>query len=626
MPPGERSPLCDVIVIGAGLSGLTAAGLLAKSGLSVLVLERNYMPGGACGAFRRRGITFDMGAAMLFGFGERGFNPHRFVMNELEEPVEVVRHKALYRLNYGDQPIVFWPDREMFYRELDRAFPGHEKEIRDFYGYIVDLYENVIAADPVFVAPSEMRRADLAAQFRRHPVKQARTVALLFTSAGRLIRRFIRSAEVIKFFNKLTSTYCYTTMEETPAILASTMFVDNHTGGSYYPVGSPAALAGRMEKAVEKRGGTIRYETEVTEILFEDRRAAGVRTRDGAEFRAGSVIYAGAIKNLYGKLLPRERTTAAERAKVAGLVMTWPSVVLYGVVRADVIPEGTLPVEMFVDNRDALDEREVTVYISSLEDPSLCPPGKHVFTMIGPSFASWPTAGGPGDRTPAYGEQKKAEAKRLLGLLDRRFPGFERAIEFIEIGSPTTIERYLLKNGGSVAGPKNAMGQELMRRAHAATRWPGLFLAGESTVMGTGTPAVTVSGVSAADMVLRERGMKEYRYYPGQKNLVTVVDGPVARRPEPTAAPATASLCQWCEEHFCRNACPASIDIRGILRRMEVGNPDGARRLLPTPLPCAGCAARPCEKACYRATFAGSPVPVVSNLEWLASGESRQPY
>jgi prolycopene isomerase len=626
MVPGQRSPAHDVIVIGAGLSGLTAAGLLAKSGLSVLVLERNYMPGGACGAFRRRGITFDMGAAMLFGFGERGFNPHRFVMNELEEPVEVVRHKALYRLNYGDQPIVFWPDRERFYRELDRAFPGHEKEIRGFYSYIVDLYENVIAADPVFIAPSEMRRADLAAQFRRHPVKQARTVALLFTSAGKLIRRFVRSPEVIKFFDKLTSTYCYTTMDETPAILAATMFVDNHTGGSYYPVGSPAALAGRMEKAVEKRGGTIRYETEVTEILFEDGRAAGVRTRDGAELRAGSVIFAGAIKNLYGRLLPRERTTAAERAKVAGLVMTWPSVVLYGVVRADVIPEGTLPVEMFVDNRDALDESEVTVYISSLEDPSLCPPGKHVFTMIGPSFASWPTAGGPGDRTPAYGEQKKAEAKRLLGLLNRRFPGFEQAIEFIEIGSPTTIERYLLKNGGSVAGPRNTMGQELMRRAHAASRWPGLFLAGESTVMGTGTPAVTVSGVSAADMVLRERGMKEYRYYPGQRNLVTVVDGPVERRPEPTDAPATASLCQWCEAHFCRNACPASIDIRGVLRRVEMGNPVGARRLLPTPLPCAGCAARPCEKACYRATFTGSPVPIVSNLEWLASGESRQPY
>ena len=614
----------DAAVVGAGLSGLTAAALLARSGLSVLVLERNYMPGGACGAFRRKGVTFDLGAAMLFGFGERGFNPHRFVMNELEEPIEVIRHKALYRLNYGEEPIVFWPDRERFYGELDRVFPGQTKEIRAFYSFIVDLYENVIAADPVFIAPSEMRKSDLAAQFRCHPIKRARTVALLFTSAGRLMRRFIRSPEVVKFFNKLTSTYCYTTMDETPAILASTMFVDNHTGGSYYPVGSPAMLSGRLEKAIEKNGGTILYETEVTGILFDGERVSGVRTRTGEEFRAAAVIYAGAVKNLYGKLLPRERTTAAERAKVEALVMTWPSVVLYGTVRADAIPPGTFPVEMFVDNRESLDESEVTIYISSLEDPSLCPEGKHVFTMIGPSFERWPAPGAPEDRGPAYAEKKQAEAKRLLGLLERRFPGFQSAIEYCEIGSPTTIERYLLKNGGSVAGPKNSMGQELMRRPHAKTRWPGLYLAGESTVMGTGTPAVTVSGVSAADMVLRERGMREYRYYPGQKNLVTVVEGPVARRPEPRTPPDTASLCQWCETHFCRTACPAAIDIRGILRRMEVGNFLGARRLLSSPLPCRECPSRPCERPCYGTSLAGSPVPIAANLEWLASSGDQE--
>ena len=140
--------------------------------------------------------------------------------------------------------------------------------------------------------------------------------------------------------------------------------------------------------------------------------------------------------------------------------------------------------------------------------------------------------------------------------------------------------------------------------------------------MGSGAPAVTVSGVSAADVILREHGMEEYRYHPGQKNLMRVVDGPVERRPEPRTPPDTASLCQWCETHYCRDACPAHIDIRGTLRRMEVGNFLGARRLLPLPLPCAACSSRPCERACYRTTFAGSPVPIVSNLEWLAASGS----
>ena len=74
----------DVIAIGGGLSGLTAASLLAKRGLSVAVIEKSYNPGGSCGVFKRGHVTFDIGAAMLYGFGEKGFNAHRFVFNSLE--------------------------------------------------------------------------------------------------------------------------------------------------------------------------------------------------------------------------------------------------------------------------------------------------------------------------------------------------------------------------------------------------------------------------------------------------------------------------------------------------------------------------------------------------------------
>ena len=69
----------DVIVIGGGLSGLTAASLLAKRHLKVAVIDKSYQPGGSCGVFKRGNVTFDQGSAMLYGFGEAGFNAHRFV-------------------------------------------------------------------------------------------------------------------------------------------------------------------------------------------------------------------------------------------------------------------------------------------------------------------------------------------------------------------------------------------------------------------------------------------------------------------------------------------------------------------------------------------------------------------
>lgn len=75
----------DVLVIGAGLSGLASASLLAKRGLKVAVVESNYHPGGSCGTFVREGTKFDIGSAMLYGFGERGFNAHRFFSTALKK-------------------------------------------------------------------------------------------------------------------------------------------------------------------------------------------------------------------------------------------------------------------------------------------------------------------------------------------------------------------------------------------------------------------------------------------------------------------------------------------------------------------------------------------------------------
>ena len=84
----------DVGVVGGGIGGLTAAAPLARKGLQVLLVEQHYMPGGCCGAIRRRGITFDVGATVLYGFGEKGLNTHRYVMNELEEEIENCAQKG----------------------------------------------------------------------------------------------------------------------------------------------------------------------------------------------------------------------------------------------------------------------------------------------------------------------------------------------------------------------------------------------------------------------------------------------------------------------------------------------------------------------------------------------------
>jgi len=134
----------DVIVIGAGLGGITAASLLAKRGLSVLMIEQQNKPGGACTSFKREDHVFDAGAAMLYGFGEKGFRPFHFLINELEEPVEVVAHSTLARMTFEGQKIIFWPDINRFLDELTALFPDEKEGLRAFYADLYKMYENIV--------------------------------------------------------------------------------------------------------------------------------------------------------------------------------------------------------------------------------------------------------------------------------------------------------------------------------------------------------------------------------------------------------------------------------------------------------------------------------------------------
>jgi len=628
-----------VIVVGAGLAGLSAAALLAKKGLDVLVLESGDRPGGSCSAFRRSGATYDLGAAMLFGFGERGFNPHRWLMAELGESLDVYRHEALYRLNYGDDAVVFWPDVERFVEELSRLFPGSAGEIREFYRYIMDLYDHVIAGVSVFEAPTEIPAAEMRKRFLADPARQLRMISLLFRNAESLMSSRVRSREVHRFFDKLTSTYCYTTLRETPAILAATMFSDNHVGGSHYPAGSPMALSARLEKAVEKFGGELRYSSKVEAISAAGEAGPGARRArvgsvslaGGERLEADIVIYAGAIANLASRIASDGLLSPRWRERVLAMERSWPSFVVYGVLDAAAFPSGMMPVEMFIDNKEALDEGDVTLYVSALEDPTLAPRGRLPFTLIGPSLRSWPAPGAAEDGSPSYAAAKEAEIERMIAAVDSRKPGFARAVLSRFGGSPTTIERYLAKPGGSVAGPKQRMGQHLIFRPGARTGARGLYLCGESTVMGTGTPAVTVSGITAANAVLRDLGMEPYESGGAMKEAVRIIPkGSVGNAPA-TREGVLAALCQWCERPPCSAACPVRLDVPGLMRRLEHGNMAGAARLVAHAAPpCAGCAgfgavgavscadgaasqgaaAPPCDRACIRASFAEGPVPI----------------
>ena len=623
----------DVVVVGAGIGGLTAGALLAKRGLSTLVVEHHYLPGGCCTALRRQGFTFDVGPELLYGFEETGYNPHRFVMNELGADIDMIRHDYVYRMRFADGGVVtFWRDQERFLVELCARYPHEEAGIRALWDDMAAVYDAVMGGELVeVVPPSEVIRGRAGINPDADPEALARVGELMVRDSRWLIDQYVSDPELVNFFDIVAATFTSCDLAETPAILTAVMFIDNHAGGSCYAADTPQMLSNLLERSIEEHGGQFLYRQRVEEVLIQDGVARGVRLAGGTEIRAGAVVSNATVWNLYGGLVGAEHIDPARMEWAHTFEPTFSFLVAYLGVDASVIPADFGHVEMIVADATGFEgEGNFNVELPSLEDPARCPPGTHAMTVVSPNRTAWPRPWEPGYRSEDYEALKAAETEDLLDRMERVLPGLRSAIRVMEIGTPTTVERYTLRNWGNLGGPKPSLGRHMLERPTARSDWEHLYLCGDSTVMGEGVVASTSSGIGAANMVLRDLGLEEYvpRHFDTQRVHYTggkpwtpppadevPLDVAVARR--------LAHECQLCEDAPCMQACPAAIDIPGFLRRIEAGNLAGAAATVRESNPLSEVcglvcpAERLCQAVCIRTTFADGPVRIADLHGWV---------
>jgi prolycopene isomerase len=627
----------DVIVIGAGLGGLTAASLLVKRGVDVLLIEQHYLPGGACTSFVRDDRIFDAGAALIFGFGTTGYNIHHNLMNYLKEPVTVIPRDKFWRLDFAGQSMLFWKDLEMFLKELERLFENEKEEIRELYGFLRTFYRDYIEGKDLLTPPSEMSNGTKLKMFFSSPRRTLKLMKLLSMSAYDLMIPYLKSQTLVEFFDKLCGSYAYTSMKETPALMALTMFTDNHNGGTYYVAGSAQTYTNTLEKAIERYGGTVLYEQLVDKIEFDSGKACGVKLADGTVISAKRVVSDATVWNLYHKLIPEELVSEEQKNWADSMIPTYPAMVLYAAVDKKVFPDDINAVEYYVRDLSQIEMGDITLYIPSVDDHSLGPPDEHIITMFSPApNQNWPRPFEDGYQTPDYEEEKKRRAELILDEVEKRIPGFRSGIKQLHIATPSTIERYTLKNWGCVGGPKQMIGQDLTRRLPARTPWPGVYACGDSTTMGMGMPAATASGFGAANVVLRALKLPEYHRKSFDHEYVTYIESnpkkkiPVSIDNDPENASLIARECQHCEDQICRKTCPAGIDIAGYIRRIEARNYAGAARLIREKNPlaeiCGYICEATCERVCNRLKFDSKPVQIQELHRWVTEYAGDEGY
>ncbi len=623
----------DVVVIGAGIGGLTAGALLAKKGLKVLVLEQHYIPGGCCSAIRRKGITMDVGAAMLFGFGEGGYSPHRFVMNELEEEIDMIPHESIYRMHLTEKKsVTFWKDLDRFLEELAVVFPHQDKQVRALYDDFKDFFKVMVTANEgVPLPPSELDPKEGMKTFLKNPKGMMKMLNYMVHSEEDILKKYITDPKLMGLFDFLTGTYTCCNVTESPALLAATMFIDNHVGGACYPSGSPQMLPNKLEKAIEKCGGHVVYREMVEEILIWQGKAYGVRLPNGTEIMAEAVISNSSIWTLYGKLINKRHIKPRRMKWAQNFDPTYGTLVLYIGVKAEAIPEGSRPIEMFVENIHDFSGPNYTAFIPSIDDPTICPDGTHSMTVIVPTKITWPRPGDPYYQSEEYNKLKEAEAEKVIAKMEKRyFPKIRENIISMDIATPTTLERFTQRPWGNVGGPKLTTRQHFFNRLKSRSEWERLYCTGDSTAMGEGVVASTVSGVGAAARVLQDLGKEPFVARQYSRQYVNLIKGKAWTPPPDPSEPITeesaqriAQECQYCENPACRDACPANIEACDFTRRVEAGNFMGAARVLREVNPLSGIcgqicpAERFCENKCNRLDFDDNPVRIRDLHSWI---------
>ncbi len=471
----------DVVVIGAGIGGLTCAAYLSKKGKKVKVFEQHHTPGGCCTSFSRKGFRFDAGVLHLTGGKESG--AFQRVLSALEIENEFKLKEQFQRFIFPGLTLDSSRDAGDLPGKLKELFPGESKGITNLFDIIKSVYEDI---------------------------KKLPTLSPLLTkyserSFQELVDEHIKDAKLKALVN--ANWHLWYPPWNNSAIDYAALLVTEQTRGYFYPLGGIQTVPDTLVRTLKGYGGEIEYKTFVDRIILEKGKAAGIETKKGKQVRAAQVVSNVAARTMFLNLVGEENLPQDFVKALNRLEISLSAFYVYLGVDIDPRTTGVDALETIVyeayDNTEEwnrLLKGELAVpcfgiAIPTLVDSSLAPPGKHVVIVM--TMAPYNLAG------KSWREEKDRFARNLIAKAEKLIPGLSQHIVVQDAATPLTYERYTLNTRGAAMGWAFSP-QMFMKRLEQKTPIPNLYLAGHWTMPGGGVPAVALSGLRAARMILGE--------------------------------------------------------------------------------------------------------------------------
>jgi C-3',4' desaturase CrtD len=497
-----------VIVIGAGIGGLTAGALLARYGYDVTIYDQAIVPGGCASTFQRKGFIFDVGATQVAGLEAGGIHHRLFQELNIDLPLATECDPACaVFLPKETQPINVWRNPEKWQEERNRQFPHSER----FWQLLKTLFEaswRFQCRDPVLPPRNLWDTLQLIKSLR---LDTFITVPFTFMTVADALRLLglAKDKRLKTFLDMQLKLYSQVDTEETALLYAATaLSVSQAPQGLYHLQGSMQVLSDRLVEGLEKFGGKLKMRHLVKAIQTESGKAVSITVsneKSGQIWteKADHIVANVTVNNLVNIT---EKLSKGYKRRVQNLPTASGAFVLYLGVKQSAIPENCPPHLQFLYNYEGEigENNSLFVSVSKPNDGRASQQGQA--TIIASSFTDtnkWWL-----DSQADYEQIKQAYIETAIARLNSYFNLNSDTIIHQESATPVTFANFTAREKGIVGG----IGQRISTFAPFgfANRTPikNLWLVGDSTHPGEGTAGVSYSALTVVRQILAKEKVK----------------------------------------------------------------------------------------------------------------------
>ena len=486
-----------IIIIGAGIGGLSAAVHLAAAGRQVLVLEKNDEIGGKMGEVQAAGFRWDTGPSVITMrhvfeslFAQAG--------KRMEDYVTFLPLEPLTRYFYPDGTVLdLSRDLAQTLAQIEQIAPA---DVEGYLRYLANAARIHRITGPVFIYDRPPSPTDMLTKV---PLLDVFKIDAMRTM-DRSIRSYVGSPKLRQLLGRF-ATYVGASPYLAPATLNVIAHVELN-GGVWYPQGGIYALGRAIAQLAIDLGVDIRTGCGVEQILLDPQgRVRGVKTEQG-ELDAATVLANVDVTTVYHHLLPQGAQTAKRRSQLDRQPTSCSGYALLLGVEGET-PELAHHNILFWDEYrpefDAIfeagtiaDEPTIYIAITSKSDPSHAPAGCENWFLL----VNAPPLG----ETLDWASSEEEIKERIYSLLAKRGLDIRHRVRYEASITPETLKNSTGAHRGALYGiSSNSMWAAFRRPQNEAPDVPGLFFCGGTTHPGGGVPMVTLSGKNVAELILK---------------------------------------------------------------------------------------------------------------------------